>query len=280
MLSGHKNPGSIVAEIKMMQMVHDGAFLLVEGVSDARFWRPRRHHSCELVNGEGKPNVVGAVGRLDDDDVLGVLGIVDDDYDSLMGISHASGNLVATDAHDLECLLCRSSALEGVLAEFGVARKIRAFERAAGVDVRGSLLERAMVFGVLRWAAARFDLDIDFKAIRVPRFIDIDTWSVDGDGLLHAVSKDGSSHDCDTLERRIKELPSADPWRVTHGHDMIEILRLGLMRVLGTLPANQGPEDIARVLRAAMSPEELRSTRLYADMRTWENATAYLVLPS
>ena len=116
MLNGHKNPGSISAEIKMMRMVHDGAFLVVEGVSDVRFWSTRRHDNCELVNGEGKGNVVGAIGRLDAEDIPGVLGIVDDDYNSLMGIIRTSGNLVATDAHDLECLLCRSPALESVPA--------------------------------------------------------------------------------------------------------------------------------------------------------------------
>ena len=280
MLKGHKDPGSIAAEIKMTRMVHEGAFLVVEGVSDARFWRPRRHDNCELVDGEGKGNVVGAVGRLDAEGFPGVLGIVDDDYDSLMGIVRPSGNLVATDAHDLECLLCRSAALESVLAEFGVARRIQAFEEATRVDVRTGLLERAMVFGRLRWAAARYDLDIDFGALRVPRFVDTDTWAVDGDGLLRAVSRNGLSHNCDALGRRIAGLPPADPWRVARGHDMIEILRIGLQRVLGILPVSEGPEHIARVLRVAMSLEELQRTTLYTDMRAWESGNAYLVLPN
>ena len=280
MLSWRKDPGSIAAEIMMTRMVHDGAFLVLEGVSDVRFWSTRRHDNCELVNGEGKRNVVGAVGRLDTEAFPGVLGIVDDDYDSVMGITRTSGNLVATDAHDMECLFCRSGALESVLAEFGVARKIQAFEEAARVDVRTGLLERAMVFGRLRWAAARNGLDIDPKALRVPRFVDTDTWAVDGDGLLRAVSRSGWPHGCDALERRIAALPPADPWRVAHGHDMIEILRIGLKRVLGQLPVSKGPEDIARVLRVAVSLEELQRTTLYTDMRTWERANAYLVLPN
>ena len=280
MPGGHKDPGSIAAEIKMTRMVHDGAFIVVEGVNDLRFWSTRRHDACELVDGEGKSNVVSAVHRLDAEDIPGVLGIVDDDYDSLMGISCTSRNLVATDAHDLECLLCRSPALNTVLAEFGIAQKIQEFEEAAGMDVRGSLLERAMVFGRLRWAARRHDLDIDFGAIHVQRFINTDTWTVDGDELARAVSSGGSPHDCDVLKRYMEALPSADPWRVAHGHDMIQILRIGLRRVLGTLPASKGTEDIARVLRAAISLDELQRTMLYADMRTWERASAYLVLPN
>ena len=279
MPGGHKDPGSITAEIKMTRMVHNGACLVVEGGDDVRFWGTRRHVTCELVDGEGKGNVVKAIHRLDAEDIHGVLGIVDDDYDSLMDINHGTRNLVVTDAHDLECLLCRSSALDQVLGEFGIAHKIREFT-AAGVDVRRGLLERTMVFGRLRWAAKRHDLDIDFGAIRVPRFMDINTWSVDNVQLIRAASKSGKHDDCEMLKHCIAELPVADPWRVARGHDMIQVLRIGLMRVLGTLPANKGTDDIARVLRAAVSLEELQRTTLFEDVRTWERVNTYLILPN
>ena len=264
----------------MTRMVHDGTLLVVEGVSDVRFWRTRLHNDCELVDGEGKRNVVGAIGRLDAEGRAGVLGVVDDDYDSLMGVIRTSSNLVATDAHDLECLLCRSAALDSVLAEFGVVQKIKAFEKATGSDVRAGLLERAMVFGRVRWAAVRYDLNLDLRVLRVPRFIDRASWTIDGAELLRAVSRSDSSHDYDALGRRIAGLPPADPWLVAQGHDMIEILRIGLQNVLGNLPNSQGPKDITRVLRAAMSLEELRRTTLYTDMRTWEDANGYLVFPN
>ena len=279
MLSGQKDPGSISAEIKMTRMIHNGAFLLVEGLDDLRFWRTRRHVSCELVDGEGKCNVVGAVQRLDAENILGILGIVDDDYDSLMHINHGTRNLVATDTHDLECLLCRSSALDQVLAEFGIAQKIQQFE-AAGVDVRSGLLERTMVFGRLRWAAKCHNLDINVGAIHVPRFMDIGTWSVDDDQLMRVASKGGSPDDCEKLKHFIAALPVADPWRVAQGHDMIQVLRIGLRHVLGALSASKGTDDVARILRAAVSSEEFQRTTLCEDIRTWEGANEYLVLPN
>lgn len=54
MLTGHKDPGTIASEVKMMRMDHAGAFLVVEGVADMRFWQPRRCEECELVNGEAR----------------------------------------------------------------------------------------------------------------------------------------------------------------------------------------------------------------------------------
>ena len=160
MPAGHKNPGIIEAEVKMERQVNDCSFLIVEGADDARFWGPRRHSACTLVDGEGKPNVVAAVQRLDGD-VGGVLGIVDEDYDCLMGKSLGSSNLVAVSPHDLECfLLCQAPAFDRVLAEFGTQTKIASFEAREGIDVRTALLRRASHFGQLRWAAQACDLNV------------------------------------------------------------------------------------------------------------------------
>ena len=53
MLRGHKSPGTLAAEIKMLRTSHGGAFLILEGKDDIRFWRPRRHATCDLIDGEG-----------------------------------------------------------------------------------------------------------------------------------------------------------------------------------------------------------------------------------
>ena len=270
MPAGHKDPGTIASEIKMMRMDHAGAFLVVEGVADMRFWRPRRHEGCELVNGEGKNNVIGGVRRLDAERFGGVLGVVDDDCDSLVDLDPGTDNVVRTDVHDLECLLCRSSALEKVLAEYGDESKIRRFETNAGTDVRDALLERALVFGRLRFAALLNRLDIDNSAIRVPRFVDAETWTVDGQGLVHAVVKDGSPYDQDVVARCLAQLPVVDPWRVVRGHDMVSILRIGLGRVLGNVGAGIGEEQISSILRSGFTPADLQATTLWADMRAWE----------
>ena len=277
---GNKSPGTLVAEIKMSRMSHGGAFLIVEGNDDVRFWTPtsRRHTDCELVDGEGKPNVIGGIQRLDAASFPGVLGIVDSDYDTLIGISIESGNLLTTDAHDLECLLCRSSALDKVLAEYGNRSKIERFEDETGTDVRTGLLERALVFGRLRWAAVRTHPVIDLGGFRVLQFVDENTWIVTSEELLCA-KLPGSPDDSLELKRRVDELPAADPWYVVHGNDMVEILRTGLRRTLGDIRPNVGVKDIGRMLRAAMTPDDLQSTKLWTSMRAWEAANRpYMVL--
>ena len=70
--------------------------------------------------------------------------------------------------------------------------------------------------------------------------------------------------------RSLGELELADPWKVAQGHDMIEILRVGLQCVLGDIGTKVGQEQIARVLRAAVSREDLGQTGLCGAMRAWE----------
>ena len=209
-----------------------------------------------------------------------MLGVVDDDYDSLLGRRARGDNVVTTDAHDLECLLCRSRALDTVLVEYGSPGKIRRFEQEAGVDVRAGLLARASVFGRVRWAAELYGLDIVQSAIRVQRFVDRSTWKVDSAGLMKAVVRKGSADREQRIADRLDALPQADGWWVVQGHDVIELLRIGLMQVLGDMKASVGAGQIARVLRAAVSREELEGTQLGADIRTWEEGTGgrYLVL--
>jgi len=232
------------------------------------------------VDGEGKRNVVDGIGLVSQQDGQGVLGVVDDDYDSLLGVEGHGENVVVTDAHDMECLLCRSRALDRVLAEFGSPMKIRRFEQKAGVDVRVGLLERAAIFGRVRLAAALYGLNIQHGAIRVPRFVDEATWTVDSEGLTRAVLKEDSADDESVVARSVEGLPKADVWRVVRGKDLLELLRIGLMRVLGDIKPTVGTEQIARLLRVAMSQEELQSTQLWADMRIWEKSPGrnYLVL--
>lgn len=273
---GFKDADTLVAEIKMTRTDHKGAFLIVEGADDVRFWSAMRHEKCELVDGEGKKNVVNAVRLLNEENIRGVLGIVDDDYDQLLGLSLESKNLVATDAHDLECLLCRSSALCKVLAEFGEPRKIQRLTKEKGSDIRDCLLARAIVFGRLRLVAEYFRLDINFGVVRIQRFVDEKTWKVDCRALIRelAQTQQNSTLDEDSLKRHLAKLPEFDPWRIVRGHDVIMILRIGLKNVLGTIKNSVGDEQIARVLRAGMSMEELKETKLWADIRVWETQNA------
>ena len=279
MKQGYKTPGILAAEVKMTRRSHEGAFLIVEGKDDIRFWRPRRHEECELVDGEGKSNVVGCIIRLDEEDFEGALGIVDSDYDILVGEKIDADNIVTTDAHDLECIFCRSSALDMVLSEYGNSSKIDRFEQETGKSVRASLLERTMPFGRLRLAALRQPV-IDLKQIRVQQFVDENTWSVKSEELIQESTNSGLPEEAQELKSRVERSQKGDPWHIVRGHDLMEILRIGLRHVLGDIGVGVGVKEIARSLRLAMPLEDLRETNMWADIRNWESSNPpYAILP-
>ena len=273
-------PSGLVAEIKMRRTLHGGSFLVVEGKDDERFWKPRCHGSCRLIDGMGKLNVIHGLQRLDEINFLGALGVVDSNHDYLDDMPLPSANLVRTDAHDLECLLCRSPALEGVLAEYGDTDKIARFEQQHGMDVRTALLNRGLVFGRLRWVARRLEPNLGLGDINPPRFIDESEWIVDEEEMVRVVASSNVQIDAQALQREIAQLPpNKDPWHVVHGHDLIEILRIGLRGVLGSLQTSTGVVAIARLLRQAMELQDLQSTGLWEDMRRWEQSNKpFLVL--
>ena len=273
MLFDHKDPHIIINEIKMISS--SGACVVVEGPEDYRFWMSRKHGGCELVHGGGKCNVLGAVRILNDRGCSGILGIVDDDYDTLLMSSKYTDNVVVVRPHSLESLLCLSSALPRVLSEYGDASKIRAFEHNHSVGVRDALFERAAVFGRIRWVARAFGLSVKSGSINIPRFLDQRTWEIDEARLIEVASSDVKGG----LRRYLRQLPTVEPAQVARGHDLIEVLRIGLQRVLGDLPANKGTDDIARSLRLAMEDGELSTTELWSEILLWEERNSpYRVL--
>ena len=288
-----KTPGDIEAEILMTRQVHKGSFLLLEGQDDSKFWRGRiAKGECDIVIADGKSNVIGTIKKLDARQFQGVLGIVDDDldtpnecqyFDKFNGHQHFSVNLIGTDASDLECWLLRSPALESVLLELGDTAKIQQYERRTGLSIREGLWENGLVFGRLRWLESRraWNQEVSVaKELKPERFIDRDTWRANEAEVLEAAAR-RVDLDAEELRVLLDGLPSADPWFICQGHDMTEILRLGLQNVLGDLKTTQTKDNIASSLRLAFHDIHLAATQLYADIKNWERLNIhYQILPS
>jgi hypothetical protein len=275
-----KNPGIIEAEIIMKRQIHKGCFLLVEGPDDSRFWRGRiGEKHCNIVIAEGKSNLVGAIEKLDAKSFSGALGIVDDDCDSLENWRNPSKNLLVTDAHDLECLILRSPTLErGILAELGDPKKIEDFQTETNLTVRERLLENGLPFGRLRWLSKRARQG--YKAPKPDGFMNAAQWSVEECKLMAHAAAQLAQNSPEDLRDDLAKLPEADPWRVCQGHDLLDILRLGLSKVLG-LKSSCATDHLAGVLRAGFQDADFSQTRLYSNICDWQQANApYRIFPT
>lgn len=105
-----RNVGDVVAELLMSRSAFSGSLLVLEGDDDVKFWKARTpgHRECQFVIAGSKPTVSGAVAIADTLKQTGILGVVDDDYDSLLELPIPSANLVRTETRDLETLLLSS----------------------------------------------------------------------------------------------------------------------------------------------------------------------------
>jgi hypothetical protein len=264
-----KSAGVVAAEIEMSRLNWGGAFTVVEGVSDSRFWDCRRAVSCEIVIATGRPQVLGALKILNQRHCLGVVGVVDDDFDTLTQQVHGIANVINTDPRDIEGILLRSSALEKVLAEFGDTEKIRDFLEIEPPTIRDALLRRAEIFGRIRWANL-LNASATIDALKPQRFCDRGTWSYDTAQIKREAIKLGVAPDLIALDAMLAILPNAPSWHVCRGHDLVDVLVGGLLGAIGRGTADQ--RAVEATLRAGLEDVEFRGTHLWREMTSWELA--------
>ncbi len=263
--------------IRLRRSTFLGTFLLVEGSSDKVFYERFVHGSdCVLVSVSGKPSsklrVIAVLENLEKSDFQGILGIVDADFDRLNTSASNSPNLHRTDTHDLETMLIKSPALDKLIAEFGSEEKIVNFGR----DVRTALLEAGMAVGYLLWISQCDELNLTFDDIKFSKFIDEQTLEIDEMELIQAIKNKSQAFSLKTenLQQRLidKKDSSHDPWQVCCGHDLIQILSLGLRKAIGSMKASDvEPTCLERSLRLAYEEAYFHKTQLCTDIRTWEN---------
>jgi Protein of unknown function (DUF4435) len=266
----------IANKIRLRREISSSTFLLVEGSSDKVFYeRFIDNAACKLEIAAGKLRVINVLDILDKSNFSGVLGIVDADFDRLESVSHNSPNLLLTDTHDLETMLINSPALDKVVREFGSEEKITKF----GIDMRTALVETGISIGYLRWISQRDQLNLTFKGIKYSKFIKEQSLQLDELELIKEVKNKSQmlSLDNKAILQRITEQKSDihDCWQVCCGHDLVEILSLGLRKAIGTMkPSEIEPDNLERSLRLAYEEVYFRQTQLYENIRQWESKNA------
>ncbi|MBF0473653.1 MAG: hypothetical protein HQK93_07965, partial [Nitrospirae bacterium] len=105
-------------------------------------------------------------------------------------------------------------------------------------------------------------------------FIDDETLDVDDEKFINAVFTNSNIQrpDLDDILNLIDDLKndSHDPWQVCCGHDLINILEIGLKSFFGSkmIP----PDTIERSLRLAYEYSFFKATMLYNEIMKWEGS--------
>ena len=268
----------VANQIRLRRSMYQGTFLLVEGSSDKVFYeRFTEKSACELVTISGKPSsklrVITVLKILEEESGFkGVLAIVDADFDRLTTPTYYSPNLLYTDTHDLETMLINSPAFDKVLSELGSEEKIHQFNR----DIRLAILESSISVGYLLWISQCDDLKLTFDGITFSKFINEQNLQIDELKLIREVKNKSQAFSLkdEDLQLRLnsRKNNNHDPWQVCCGHDLVEILSLGLRKTIGSNKASDvEPDSLERYLRLAYEEIYFRDTQLYLNIRNWEN---------
>lgn len=286
-------PHDVANQIRMRRSQWAGAFLLVEGGTDARFYGRFVHYES-IVVADGKEQVIQCLRLLVGHAFPGVAAIVDRDEWALgEGAMPEIPGLMCTDDRDLEIMALRSPALGRVLDTYGSEDKLAGLQ-AGGTSAVDILLGAGSELGYLRWLCVRDQsrgdrdpatalapdgpLRLKFKKLSFGKFLDRRTLEVDRKRLVRAIS----DHSRQPLHvqrveealdglRQLASETSVDPWDLCAGHDLVKILEIGLCSRFGSCQ-QVTLEKLDGVLLLAYQDAHFERTLLFAAMQAWSTA--------
>jgi hypothetical protein len=278
----YDRPGvNIANSIHMKRRLHSDAVVLVEGLDDSQLLG-RHLARCRIVVANGRPHVLDALEHLNRIGDAGITGLVDSDFWELDGDAPQTPNLVRTDAHDVEVMLLASPALDHVLAEFGTAEQIDAFQQARNIDVRTALFRLATPLGCLRWLSHKNKLGLNFDKLVLEDFISEKKLTADDETMLRSVfarSVTAARLDIvrDELAATVASAP--DPLQVCCGHDCVDVVSIALRRMLGhNTVADVSRDRLERALRLAYESRYFDATRVSGAFGAWQAASGGYIL--
>lgn len=261
-----KTPHIILNEIRMMSSAFKGIHFLLEGEEDCKFWKRYLNPGhVSLVDCRGRANLLGAAIKIEEGAFPPVAGVYDPDFDRLLGVlPHSPNLLVPTDSNDLEITLLRSAAFPVLLAEWADASRLAEFEKQRGMPVADHIENIATAFGRLRFLNALAGHCVPFERLSPYRFVSMEDWVLDFDGLADEYARLASMARADLDAALLAHCQPAPVWAYCQGHDTLRILAQGLRRAIGQSQLDE--HSLMKILRGNYNEMMLKQTVLYREL--------------
>jgi len=261
---------SRASRVRMMRTGNQSV-LMVEGNTDSRFFQRFVHAACTIFPCGNKRNVIDTMTVLDTWHVSGVLGIVDLDYDEVLGIPTSSANIVRTQVHDVEMMLLNSPAFHGFIAEYAHQGLLAKFEKQAGKVFRDALFDAAFVIGMVRYYCQVHSYPGNFSRTDLIACID-DTLHVDVACIVASIFKSDRALVGSVISyiSRESDVLYSKRLHICQGHDAVKLLCRAL-DAFGDYNSKALTEGAVQGgLRLAVQSAWFVQTELYANVRDWE----------
>jgi uncharacterized protein DUF4435 len=277
----------LLAELVLVRASFKGTLLLLEGGHDCiTLDRHVDLKQCKTIPSGGKQPLLEALVGAHARGMKGVLGVVDADYWHVDGGVPRNANLIVLPVHDLEILLLGTHALEDVLTTHGSDSKInRLLSNTRAASVRDLLLNRAALMGGIRRFSHLKKLGLRFDGVNMTRYVDRRSLHVDEGRLVQRILQNTANPKVSLNQVLVgskRHQPAlAAARQICNGHDIVEILSVGLRRSLGSCDAKTASVDnVSKLLRLSFDSRYLKACGLESAFRSWEGRNqGYRVLP-
>lgn len=273
----------IANEIRMRFNYSAGPFLLVEGDSDVSFFRCHTTIDIEnIIPSFGWKNVVDAMTILQSEKHQEVVAVIDLDYRDIVPTYALPDNVLLTDSRDIETMMFSSPAFVKVLRRSASGKKITSYQHGTE-GVRKKILELGRAIGSLRLYSQLKLKNYSFDEMVIEKFIDRKSllfMRKEFIAHLRGISAENSTMPDDILKdasAEVKKTPVlTDPYRLCCGHDLIEIMAIGLKSVWGSYNSREiSDTSLEELFIFAYSTQMFRTSRLFQLMDTWFQDRGY-----
>lgn len=270
-----KSPHSYANYICMSRSVYKGSFLLVEGNSDVKLFNKfTDKNNCRVKGIPGKELAINVLRLLQKRNIKGVLLIVDADFDHLENKKPISKNMFYTDTHDIETMIMSTEAFKNFLSEFTYKKKLNKFEKKRSKSLRDILLNVCISIGYIRWANIRNSWMLKFKNLDFILFVDTKNLALNYNQfiseLINNSPRNKVARSKIIYEGNFLKYQNKDPWIICSGHDLTNILLIGLRNIFGYNTGKLTRKKLEAILRLSYEFRFFQNTNLFNKLKLWE----------
>ncbi len=278
----------IASEIKMLASYKSGPFILVEGPSDVTFFAYQLDIDLEqILPTFGWENLVSIISLLHSEGLGNILGVIDLDYRTIVTMKKLPNDVMCTDSHDLEVMMFLSPAFQKVLKQKASYQKVKAFGSSYtdGINkIRKRVTSIGRNIGVIRLYSQLTVCNYSFNNLEFEKFIDRASVSYStGKYISHmrGIHPNNASIPNDTLKIAkgiIDKIPSCkDPLTLCCGHDLMEIMAVGLKSLWGSHSSKDiSGKSLEESFIFAYSHNTFKQTNLFRHMDKWFRSNGFI----
>jgi hypothetical protein len=265
----------VAAQIRMLRAADKRTILVLEGETDEKaLGRFVDEAVCDIEIAFGKSNLLGAFDLLEEEGFPGIVGIVDADFDRILGRQTSLENICLTDCHDLDLTIFSTAALDKYLAEYADEEAMKSFGEPSLADFRSYLLNAVAPLSYCRLVSERDGHRLYFKDLKHENFVDVDDLVVDSEGLCCEIVNRSNTRCASNQLRRLIAIEATriyDPMQLARGHDVAAFLGFALRKKIANRRVQQTwASEIEAGLRLAFEWAHFTTTRLCGCLRSWE----------